>query len=329
MEALTWIEVFPGVAWTSAHLVLVPFLPWSAFRRHLLWLCAQAGAKVNRLRQSWLYSFLEIAAMLSVPVAAVLWILEADDRTKARQYRAWELINSAINSTGDGGRQDALRDLKEDGVRLSYAPLNRAYLSKIDLRGAHLWGAQLEEADLSGAQLDDAVLIQANLKNAVLYKTELRGSKLMQAELQGKKTNMRQAKLHGADLRGAKMHYADLRGAEFNYADLRGAEFQGASLQGANFTGSLTDGAHFEDAVLSDWGGFLVTGRGMQYLDQVDAIINKEQLDAAFGNENTVLPLNFTRPSHWLPTEASRTTSTPSPPPPPEPRTDNAAQRSR
>jgi uncharacterized protein YjbI with pentapeptide repeats len=322
MEAPAWVGVFQGVAWTTFDLVLVPLLPWSAFCRHLVWVYAQARAMVHRLRRSWLYSFLEIAAMLSVPVVAVIWILEADDRIKARHYRAWELINSARGSSGDGGRKDALRDLKEDGVWLSYAPLNKAYLSKIDLRNAHLWGAQLEEADLSGAKLDDAVLIQANLKNALLYKAELRGSKLMQAELQGKKTNMRQAKLHGADLRGAKMHYADLRGAELNDADLRGAEFQGASLQGANFSGALTAGAHFEDAVLSEWGGFLVTGSSMQYLDQVDAIINEEQIGAAFGNEKTVLPLNFTYPSHWLKSDASPTTPPPSQPPQPESRPD-------
>ena len=75
---------------------------------------------------------------------------------KQKHYRAWELINSARGSTGDGGRRDALRDLNEDKVDLSAAPLARAWLSegqlpKADLvREADLPGADLRRADLTG-----------------------------------------------------------------------------------------------------------------------------------------------------------------------------------
>jgi hypothetical protein len=43
-----------------------------------------------------------------VLVALIVWISEADDREKQKHYRAWELINSARGSNGDGGWRDAL-----------------------------------------------------------------------------------------------------------------------------------------------------------------------------------------------------------------------------
>src|SRR3954451_11731828 len=60
------------------------------------------------------FEVLEFAGRASVLVALIVWISEASDREKQKHYRAWELINSARGSTGDGGRRDALRDLNED-----------------------------------------------------------------------------------------------------------------------------------------------------------------------------------------------------------------------
>ena len=110
-----------------------------------------------RLKHSPLIEFLEYAGKLTV-VAAVIsgawsgiqWQLEADNRTKERHYRAWELINSARGSTGDGGRKDALQDLNRDGVSLAAAPLEKAYLPGVSLEGANLSDANLEASDLTG-----------------------------------------------------------------------------------------------------------------------------------------------------------------------------------
>src|SRR5688572_22229404 len=103
-----------------------------------------------------------------VEVAVILWFWEADDRKKQSHYRAWELINSARGSTGDGGRRDALQDLNEDNVDLSAAPLANAYLEKVELPGAVLYGADLSRADLSGAHLSGADLYGADLSRADL-----------------------------------------------------------------------------------------------------------------------------------------------------------------
>ena len=90
--------------------------------------------------------------------------LEAGDRAKERHYRAWDLINSARGSTGDGGRKDALQDLNKDRVSLARAPLDRANLVKINLEGALLMEANLEGAHLEGAHLEQAKLGERTLR---------------------------------------------------------------------------------------------------------------------------------------------------------------------
>jgi hypothetical protein len=63
----------------------------------------------HRLRGLALFDLLELAGRCTVLVIAVFWLLEADDRTMERHYRAWELINSARGSTGDGGGRTRCR----------------------------------------------------------------------------------------------------------------------------------------------------------------------------------------------------------------------------
>ena len=61
-----------------------------------------------------------MAAVISGAWSGIKWQLEADDRDKERHYRAWELINAARGSTGDGGRRDALEDLNRDNIGNQY-----------------------------------------------------------------------------------------------------------------------------------------------------------------------------------------------------------------
>jgi hypothetical protein len=105
--------------------------PW--YRRYPLtveWFLEHVNDRLHR----WAFvEFLEHASKFAVLAAVIFWVLEADDRAKERHYRAWELINSARGSSGDGGRIDALRDLNEDGVSLAAAPLEEAWLQRVDL----------------------------------------------------------------------------------------------------------------------------------------------------------------------------------------------------
>jgi hypothetical protein len=55
------------------------------------------------------------------------------DTLKAKHYRAWELINSARGSPGDGGRRYALHDLAGDGISLAGVPLSSSTLPGLRL----------------------------------------------------------------------------------------------------------------------------------------------------------------------------------------------------
>ena len=166
---------------------------------------------------------LELAGRFTLLVAVVSWFLEADDREKARQdavkakhYRAWELINSARDSTGDGGRRYALQDLNEDRVSLLAAPLAQAHLAKINL----------PRADLREANLTRAILVETNLTEAVLI-----GAKLVAADLSG--ANLTETNLWAADLTGADLTRANLTGANLGEAKLIKANLREADLAGA------------------------------------------------------------------------------------------------
>ncbi|WP_246483231.1 pentapeptide repeat-containing protein [Alkalicoccobacillus gibsonii] len=72
----------------------------------------------------------------------------------------------------------------------------------------------------------------------------------------------------GAKLRGVFFIAADLRGANFTSAELLGADFRDADVCGADFTGAL--------------------------------FLTQAQMNAAIGNEATILPKHLQQPSHWV-----------------------------
>jgi hypothetical protein len=85
------------------------------------------------------------------------------------------------------------------------------------------------------------------------------------ADLMGK--NLTSRRLCGADLRGAYLIAADLRGSDLSGVDLLGADFRDTRLDGADLSKSL--------------------------------YVTQPQLNAAQGNQATLLPPDLERPSHW------------------------------
>ena len=177
---------------------------------------------------------LELAGKFALVVTAVTWLWEAGDREKARQdaikakhYRAWELINSARGSTGDGGRRDAVQDLNEDNVSLAAAPLAKAFLINVKLKSAILVTADLTEANLAAANLGRANLAAANLTKANLYEANLYEADLREADLT-------EANLAAADLTEANLYEANLLQANLTHANLGGASLFVANLTKAN-----------------------------------------------------------------------------------------------
>jgi uncharacterized protein YjbI with pentapeptide repeats len=133
-------------------------------------------------------------------------------------------------------------------------------LSKTQLDRANLDGIRLRNASLNGAIMYDAILIFADLQEASLVNAYIIDADMRDAHLVG--ANFGRAYLDEADL-----SQASLVGADFGSADLANTCLVRADLRGAN----LEDAEH----------------------------LTAEQLERAFGDENTTLPEGIERPSAW------------------------------
>ena len=86
------------------------------------------------------------------------------------------------------------------------------------------------------------------------------------------------ADLVGRDLRSIRLCGADLRGAYLIAADLRQSDLAGVDLLGADLRDARLDGADLSNAL---------------FLTQL-------QVDAARGDDATLLPAALSRPRHWI-----------------------------
>ena len=157
------------------------------------------------------------------------------------------------------------------GANLSESVLRNAKLSNANLLRADLSKANLEQADLSRALLFKANLNRANLKWANLGWADLSHADLRWA-------NLGWADFHGADLSPADLNWADLSHADLRWADMSNAGLREADLSGASLSGADVSGADLH------WAKNL----------------KQDQLNSARGNEETEIPPNLVRPSHWV-----------------------------
>ncbi|SET98304.1 pentapeptide repeat-containing protein [Geodermatophilus poikilotrophus] len=178
------------------------------------------------------------------------------------------------------------------------ADLTRTNLTRVNLVKANLSGARLGEADLTGAFLDGANLSGANLLQAKLTRAFLAQADLTGAHLYG--VDLTLARLHKANLpkvirQGARLHLANLTGANLTNARLGelGAMFWGpadlteADLDGVDLTGADLDGVNLTRAGL-----YRADLTGAKHLTQ-------EQVDNAYGDEFTQLPVGLRPPKRW------------------------------
>ena len=110
--------------------------------------------------------------------------------------------------------------------------------------------------------------------------------------INGGPINLASARLRRASLRFATLTAADLAGADLSDADLRAVRLDRANLTGANLSGAVLDDADFRGAKLD---GADVKGVNLR----VARNLGQSQLDAAVGDEHTVLPGDLTRPRSW------------------------------
>jgi uncharacterized protein YjbI with pentapeptide repeats len=224
----------------------------------------------------------EVIAILS---ATLLYFKEARNRKKSEHYEAWQVINSAQNQGGSGGRINALEDLNRDQVSflqeavLVGANLEDTILMSANLEGAILSNANLKGADLRLANLKDAVLVSVNLEEATLTGAILTGAILTNSNLQNailNKVNFTQAMLDSAKLKDAI---------------LDNSNFEGAELEDANLENTVLNKVNFTQANLCDVNFDYADLEGTNLVDAID--LSEEQLMKARICQ-TLLPSDFT-----------------------------------
>jgi uncharacterized protein YjbI with pentapeptide repeats len=153
------------------------------------------------------------------------------------------------------------------------ADLTSAWLDQFDFTGTNLAGARMSWGRFrfcrfTVANMRGAFCAGANFADARLTKADLIGATLSGAWFCG-------AKIDDADFTNADLSHADFDNGpgERGNADLRsGVSFKGVDLTGAALFGAL-----------------LATARDL----------SQEQIDAANGDESTILPEGLQRPAHW------------------------------
>lgn len=196
------------------------------------------------------FKLLEYAGKLTVLVVVVTWFMESDQRQIDRQLRAWELINSAAGSSGDGGRRIALEELYQYGMSLATAPLAHAYLARVRLAGAELMWADFTEAILDDADLSGASLFEAKFDGARLSQADLHNANLLQATLTS--AFLRHVNFGNSGMGGADMSGSDLEDAYLVDATLNGANLSDTDLEDTNFSQSQMHGVDLSRAEFSD-----------------------------------------------------------------------------
>lgn len=180
------------------------------------------------------WSFLEVLeymGSLSILVAVFFYFHDSDNRIKQRHYQAWQVINTAQEKGGSGGRIDALQELNNDGVPLVGVDVSGAFL-----QGVHLGKARLLRSDFSAADARNSDLKAADLQDSNLHFANFRQSSFQHASLLG-------AQIDNADFQGADLSQADLSGVVFDNTDLRFVKLDHTnwqnirSIKGANVYG--------------------------------------------------------------------------------------------
>ncbi|HSV14136.1 MAG TPA: pentapeptide repeat-containing protein [Tepidisphaeraceae bacterium] len=200
----------------TRHAVLLPFFAMEYSFEWLAYLLSQWS----------LLEVLEYAGSFSILIAVIFYFAESGERTQARHYQAWQVINTAQGKGGSGGRIDALQALNDDGVALVGVDVSKAALPGVRLDRADLHRGNFQEADMRDARLHGANLEFADLYNANLRSADLRGANLRDADL--RLADLANANLAGADLSNAKLADADLTGV---------SNWQQATVEGAHLFG--------------------------------------------------------------------------------------------
>ncbi len=193
--------------------------------------------------------FIENIESIGIVAGLLALILNVPEQQKKSHYEAWQVINSAQNQRGSGGRIQALEDLVRDGVSLDGVVVSDAYLTKINLQKAKLDNADFSNANLVGANFRGANLIGANFSSTNLNGVCFSNARFSNANLSGANCSyaiFNDAYLFCTNLSGANVTHTNLSNAYLN-----NAYFSGANLYCANLSGAYLSRSNFNKADLS------------------------------------------------------------------------------
>ena len=154
-----------------------------------------------------IFGILDKLGKLSILVAvlgtAFSYQKEKENARRAKHYQAWQLINQAAGTTGNGGRVEAIADLIRDGVSLRGVNLENAWLLYADFTKGDFGNGNFAGAKLIALDFHEANLGHSNLQRSVLADV-----------------NFQQSDLEGANLSDATLLRVDLAGANIKNANL-------------------------------------------------------------------------------------------------------------
>jgi hypothetical protein len=94
------------------------------------------------------------------------------------------------------------------------------------------------------------------------------------------------------------LSFCDLRNADFRELNLRGIFLEGTRLEGSTFGEAHLEGAYLGSARLNNT---VLEKTHLEGADLTDVEgLTQEQLDAAIGDGDTILPQHVHRPKHWM-----------------------------
>lgn len=153
---------------------------------------------------------------------------------------------------------------KFDAIRSVDTELSRAYIKKINFRGA-----SLTKSNLSVANLPDADFREANLDGA-----NLDGASLMNADFSF--SNLRFANLRTANLHHATFDMANLEGADLRNCRLRNSSFVGTDVHRVKISGSRIYGVN-----VWDLNGEFDEQRELEITNRGDQMVTVDNIEVA------------------------------------------------
>lgn len=218
---------------------------------------------VRLTKYDWEWIALSVGAcaalfsILTVMVSAIQFVRERDSRRRVAVFSAWSIVSSTEGKRANGGRSDALKQLKENNQSFAGMVLDGAVLDNLDLSKSDLSYSSLRNVDLNRCSFNNVSLIHASLahgtfrdhcefRRALFSETDLRDAHLSDDDLDESRFHIAigddSTTFDGASMRDAEIANSSFVGSTFDNSDLSKAVFTATSISLARFVNAKLNG---------------------------------------------------------------------------------------